>query len=480
VPVPCPDTERTLPSALLRVSHPVTSRFAPSTTTSENSQMKVFRSLLLLLFVASLTSPHLKALEKQPVSDYRARRVALAAKLQGGIAVLFAAEEPVLDFEPYRQDSNFYYLTGWNEPGAALLITSQKSEYKETLFLPTRDLRLEKYTGVKLDAASPDVTRATGVDEVMDLTSLPGVLNKLIAPDRRLARNIWTQPGVKSANALIIFTATTLGVDAAPTRDLTGPLNMLRVAKDAGEIDLLKKASAASIAGQRTMMRSVKPGVTERTVAGKMTATWFEKGCERPAYAPIVGSGINSTVLHYSENTRTIEDGDVVVVDAACEYSMYASDITRTVPASGHFTARQREIYNIVLGAQKAAIDAFVAGKSKINDRDRKDPDSLDTAAYNYINTHGKDLHGEPLGKYWLHGIGHTVGIEVHDAAEAYPQLLKPGVVFTIEPGVYIPEEKLGVRIECVFLVGADGKLIDLTADLPHTAEEVEAAMQEK
>jgi Xaa-Pro aminopeptidase len=165
-----------------------------------------------------------------------------------------------------------------------------------------------------------------------------------------------------------------------------------------------------------------------------------------------------------------------VVVDAACEYSMYASDITRTVPASGHFTARQREIYDVVLGAQRAAAASFVAGKSKINDRDRKDPDSLDTVAYNYINTHGKSLDGKPLGQYWLHGLGHMVGIDVHDPAN-YPAVLKPGMVFTIEPGVYIPEEKIGVRIEDVFVVGQDGKLIDLTADLPHTANEVEAGM---
>jgi Xaa-Pro aminopeptidase len=149
------------------------------------------------------------------------------------------------------------------------------------------------------------------------------------------------------------------------------------------------------------------------------------------------------------------------------------------MPVNGHFTPRQREIYNIVLGAQQAAIDAFVAGKSKINDRDRKDPDSLDNAAYNYINTHGNDLHGQPLGQYWLHGLGHMMGIDVHDPAD-YPAMLKPGMVFTIEPGVYIPEEKLGVRIECDFLVGADGKLIDLDAALPHTAEDVEAAMRDK
>jgi Xaa-Pro aminopeptidase len=262
-------------------------------------------------------------------------------------------------------------------------------------------------------------------------------------------------------------------------RDAVPLIAQLRVVKDAGEIELLKKASDASIAGQLAMMKAVKPGATERALAGKMWAAWMDKGCERASYAPIVGSGINSTVLHYSENTRTMEDGEVLLVDAACEYSMYASDITRTVPVNGHFTARQREIYNIVLGAQQAAIDAFVAGKSKINDRDRKDADSLDTVAFNYINTHGKDLHGQPLGKYWLHGMGHMVGIDVHDPAD-YPAALKPGMLFTIEPGVYIPAEKIGVRLECVFLVGADGKLIDLTAALPHTAEDVEAVMRAK
>jgi len=431
--------------------------------------------------------PFAHSLDRQPASVYHARRAAMAARLRGGVAVFFAAEEPQLDFMPYRQDADFYYLTGWNEPGAALLIVGDAPQaptprgYKEVLFLPTRDLRMETYTGAKLDAASPSVIEATGVDAALPMTDLATALNRLIAGDRRLARNVWAQPGSPQVKALLGFTSLTLGLEATSVapHDATELTQQLRVVKDGGEIALLRKASDASIAAQRVMMRAVKPGVTERALAGKMTDVWMENGCERPSYAPIVGSGINSTILHYSENTRTLEDGDVLLVDAACEYSMYASDITRTVPVNGHFTARQREIYNIVLGAQQAAIDAFVAGKSKINDRDRRDPDSLDNAAYNYINTHGKSLKGEPLGKYWLHGLGHMVGIDVHDPAD-YPALLKPGVVFTIEPGIYIPEENLGVRIECVFLVGADGKLIDLVAALPHSAEEVEAAMQGK
>jgi Xaa-Pro aminopeptidase len=437
--------------------------------------------------LAFLLVPFAHSLEKQPSSVYHARRVALAAKLHGGVAVLFAAEEAQLDFMPYRQDEDFYYLTGWNEPGAVLLIVSDAPEaqtpraYKEILFLPTRDLRMEKYTGAKLDAASPGAAQATGVDAVQQMTEMPGVLNGLIAADRKLARNVWAQPHTPKVRALLGLTAATLGMDAnaVTIQDVTTLTAQLRVVKDAGEIELIRKATAASIQAQRVMMKAAKPGVTERALAGKMTAVWMEGGCERPAYAPIVGSGINSTTLHYSENSRTLEDGDILLVDAACEYSMYASDITRTVPVNGHFTPRQREIYNIVLGAQQAAIDAFVAGKSKINDRDRKDPDSLDNAAYNYINTHGKDLRGQPLGQYWLHGLGHMMGIDVHDPAE-YPALLKPGMVFTIEPGIYIPEEMLGVRIECDFLVGEDGKLIDLDVALPHTAEDIEAAMRGK
>jgi Xaa-Pro aminopeptidase len=447
---------------------------------------RIFRlSLVMALSLASLiaTGPLAYSLTKQPASAYRARRAALADKLHGGVAVLFAAEEPVLDLMPYRQDEDFYYLTGWNEPGAALLIVAPAPQaasprtYKEILFLPTRNLRMEKYTGEKLGADTPDAAKKAAVDEVLSMTALPAELNAMLAADRRLDQSLWTQPASPQARSLLGFVRASLGQETDESaRDVTSLTQQLRVVKDEGEVALLRKASDASIQAQFAMMKAIRPGVTERALAGVLWNGWLSANCERASYAPIVGSGINSTILHYSDNTATLADGDLLLVDAACEYSMYASDITRTMPVSGHFTDRQREIYNIVLGAQQAAIDAFVSGKSKINDRDRKDPDSLDQAAYNYINTHGKDLHGNPLGVYWLHGLGHMVGIDVHDPSP-YPAVLKPGMVFTIEPGVYIPEEKIGIRIECVFLVGPDGKLIDLVAGLPHTAEDVEKAM---
>lgn len=434
------------------------------------------------------------ALDSVPKPEYHQRRVVLAEKLHGGIAVLFAAEEPVLDFMPYRQDSDFYYLSGWNEPGAAMVVlpavdaapetpgtalgARQAQPYREILFLPTRNPRTEKYTGPKMDAATAGVTTITGFDEVLPMTELPVVLNKIAQADRNRIRNVWTEKNSSQAKALLGFTAATLGLsDLESVGDVSEPILSLRAFKSPAEVELIRKATDASIAAQLAGMRAIRPGVRERTVAGMEIAKMMEEGCERPSYAPIVGSGPNSTTLHYSENSRIMESGDTVVIDEAGEYSMYASDITRTMPVSGHFTRRQREIYDLVLGAQRAAAAAFVAGKSTINDPQHKRPDSLDTIAFNYINEHGRDLHGQPLGQYMVHGLGHLVGIDVHDPWD-YSKPLDQGMVFTIEPGLYLPEENIGVRIEDVFYVGPDGKLIDLVEKLPHEAREVEAAMK--
>ena len=450
------------------------------------------KSRLIVLLIALAACGSARALESVPKAEYRQRRVALTEKLHGGMAILFAAEEPVLDFMPYRQDEDFYYLTGWNEPGAALVLVAGTPSaaatetsaaqaarpYREILFLPTRNPRIEKFTGEKMDAATTGVTTVTGVDEVLPMTEMPAVLDSLVVADRSRLRNLWTEEGSKQAKALVDFTALTLGVGDAPaTRDVADLTTLLRAVKSPAEFDLLKKAADASIAAQLAEMKAVRPGVTERKVAGVITEKLMEDGCERVSYAPIVGSGKNATTLHYSENSATMKAGDVVVIDAAGEYSMYASDITRTLPINGHFTARQREIYNIVLGAQRAAAAAFVAGKSKINDPTHKEPDSLDQVAFDYVNAHGKDLHGQPLGQYMVHGLGHLVGIDVHDPWD-YTKPLDKGMVFTIEPGIYLPEEGIGVRIEDVFYVDPQGRLVDLIAKLPHEAVDIEAAMK--
>ena len=329
--------------------------------------------------------------------------------------------------------------------------------YIEILYLPPRNLTQEKWTGPKLGAENPEASKITGFDHVEDMAQLPNDVEKYVGTSRPA---IYTDTGahgetspsteplafLKRINAFVHF------------QDVKPMIASLRTTKDAGEVVLIRKAVDASVAAHFAAFKAVKPGINEREIAALMQYEWGKRGCERVAYAPIVGSGYYSTVLHYSDDDNVMKSGDVVVIDAAGEYSMYASDITRTLPINGHFTARQREIYNIVLGAQSAAAAAFVSGKSNMK---RDDPDSLFKVAFDYINTHGKDLHGEPLGKYFIHGLGHPVGLNVHDATDsAVP--LGPGNVFTIEPGIYIPEENLGVRIEDDYYVEA-GRQTDET-----------------
>ena len=441
--------------------------------------MRIARpATLFLLLLLGISSTTLLALERQPDAIYQARREALARELHSGVAVLFGNYEPALEYQDFRQDEDFYYLTGWNEPGAALIVADAvparagKSAlpYREILLLPERNLRMELFTGIKLDAASPNATDITGVREVRSIRDLPGILSE------RGLRAVWTQLDSEPAKAALAFTQSDLGNgDTVAPQDVRELTKTLRSSKDPGEIELLRKAANASIKAQEAAILAIHPGINERAISGVITGTLLANGCERPSYPSIVGSGLNSTVLHYMADDANMQSGDVVVMDAAGEYSMYASDVTRTVPVNGHFTDRQREIYNIVLGAQRAAAEAFVSGKSTLN---RQDPEnSLDAVARNYIKTHGKDLHGQPLDKYFIHGLSHSVGIDVHDPQD-YTKPMGPGSVFTIEPGIYIPEEKIGVRIEDTFYVDQNGKLQDFIADLPHTAEDIEALMQ--
>ncbi len=435
-----------------------------------------------LLFICAASSSN--ALDRQPNSDYHARREALAKKV-GGVVVLFAGteNEGPNDIYGFRQDDNFYYLSGLREPGSALLIapsaeaTSETPArpYSEILFLPPRNRTQEKWTGPKLGAENPESPKITGFDRVEDMGQLPEEVARFltsgrptiytdVAPDGDPSPSTRPIAFLKRLNSYLVF------------EDLKPMLSSLRTTKDAGEIALIRKAVDASVAAHFAAFKAVKPNVNEREISALMQYEWGKRGCELPAYAPIVGSGYDSTVLHYSDDDNVMKSGDVVVIDAAGEYSMYAADITRTLPINGHFTPRQREIYDIVLGAQQAAMAAFQSGKSSLS---RGGANSLYQVAYDYINTHGKDLHGQSLGQYFIHGLGHYIGLNVHDSGD-YNVPLGPGMTFTIEPGIYIPEENLGVRIEDDFSVDPDGKLIKLSGALPSTADEIEKLMAGK
>jgi Xaa-Pro aminopeptidase len=449
----------------------------------KRTKAPIFAALLSACLVAAFPVSGF-GLDRQPNSDYRARREALAKKADG-VIVLFAAteNEGPNDLYGFRQDDNFYYLSGMNVPGAALLIASAEEKkddtpagaYSEILFLPPRNPTQEKWTGPRLGAENPEAPQITGFDHVEDITQLPSEVARFATGARPtiytdVASGDETSPStrpmvfLKRLNAYLAF------------EDVKPMLWSLRTTKDAGEIALIGKAVEASVAAHFAAFKAVKPNVNEREISALMQYEWGRRGCERVAYAPIVGSGFYSTVLHYSDDDNSMRSGDVVVIDAAGEYSMYAADITRTLPINGHFSARQREIYDIVLGAQQAAIAAFQSGKSTLR---RGGSASLYQVAYDYINTHGKDLHGQPLGQYFIHGLGHYIGLSVHDPGD-YTVPLGAGMAFTIEPGVYIPEENLGVRIEDDFYVDHNGKLIKLSEALPSNADEIEKQMAGK
>ncbi|HVT93173.1 MAG TPA: Xaa-Pro peptidase family protein [Bryobacteraceae bacterium] len=392
-----------------------------------------------------------------PPGEYQQRRANLREKLKGTL-VLFGKGEPAdVDVNRFRQETNFYYLTGWTEPNARLLITHDR----EILFLPHHDERREVYTGKRASAEDPGVNEKTGFQTVMPLEKFERQLRDALDSGPELYADETSQE-VERLKPLFLLRK----VRAA------GPLiGELRRVKSAAEIEMLQHSADVSMEAQRAAWKKMKAGAYEYQAQAAFTETMMDQGCEGYAYPPIIGSGPNSTVLHYETNRRRMDRGEVVVIDAAAECQAYAADITRTIPVSGRFTARQREIYNIVLGAQKAAIAAIKPGAAFYG------PKSVSQIAIDYINSHGKDKHGEPLGKYYTHGLGHPVGLDVHDEGSLAPTL-KEGMVLTVEPGIYIPEESIGVRIEDMVLVTKDGARI-MTGALPKDPDDVERALAE-
>ena len=349
-----------------------------------------------LAFVLAVAGASLMAAGISP-REYQERRAELRKSLDG-VMVLFGAEDPDDLHTSFFQESNFLYLSGWREPGAVMLLTQQT----EILFLPARDLRMELYTGRKLDPGDPEAPKQSGFERVMPKSALQSEFLKVLETAARFTRSPGDPRGQK-LKSLAVFH------DEA---DAAQAIARLRMVKSPAEIELIAKATDATVAGHLAGWKKTRPGVWEYEIAAHDECI-LERGCERNAYAPIVGSGPNSVILHYAANHRRLDSGETVVADVGAECSDYATDVTRTVPAGGKFTPRQRELYEVVLGAQKAAIAAIKPGM-----RLRADGPSLHQIAYDYINSHGQDLHGQPLGKYFVHGLGHYVGLDVHDPGD--------------------------------------------------------------
>jgi Xaa-Pro aminopeptidase len=463
---------------------------------NSHSWLLLFTAIAGLFFIAALSMPQASAQqrrEREPNIIYAERRAQLAPQADGPIILWgFNGREEVSQAYVFAQEENFYYLTGHNEEGAGLIIlpapkhdngspTAAGSSAathddaslspREMLFLPAKDPAKEKWNGVRLSPTDPDITARTGFATVKSFTEMRAEVEKLAKTYPAVytilpyEKELGGYPHEKRVVDWLQVAA-----PQAKVKDIRQNIYALREIKSPGELAFLQKAIELSLDAQLEAIKMMRPGLYEYQIAAKMAEVHAMGGSEAEGYAPIVGAGPNSVALHYDKLSRKIEDGDIVVLDVGAQYSGYSADITRTLPANGKFTARQREIYDIVLGAQSAAMATLKPGVDLC-----KKGHSAYKVSYDYINSHGKDLHGKSLGQYYIHGLGHHIGLDVHDPGE-YCDPLKPGMVVTMEPGIYIPEENLGVRIEDDVLITPDGYKL-LSERLPRDPDQIEKIM---
>jgi Xaa-Pro aminopeptidase len=406
-------------------------------------------SALLLLIALSIP---IAAIEKEPLSEYASRRARVAEEIKGNALILYGNEDSEL--VKFKQEDNFYYLTGFSEPDAVLVIDATGEQPEETLFIEPRNPSQERWTGVTTSSGA-DGEKATGLKSVRILSDLAGTMARITQKGRKLytlTHDTRTMDQVRSLNPRDVQNAEPI-------------LANLRVRKSPTELALLEKTIKISVSGQEAAARIVAPGVWEYEVEAAVEYEFRRRGAERPSFPSIIGSGPNSTVLHYNASTRQMQAGDLVVVDIGSEYGGYAGDVTRTYPVSGKFTARQREIYQIVLDAQKRALAVIKPGVTM---------QQVHQAAANYIRSKGYD-------REFPHGTSHFLGLYVHDL-ESYVHdvgpsriALEPGMVITVEPGIYLDKEQLGVRIEDDVVITENG--YRMLSDFPREIAEIEALM---
>jgi Xaa-Pro aminopeptidase len=417
--------------------------------------------------------------EREPNSIYASRRAKLAAQVDGPIVLWgFGGREEISQAYVFAQEENFYYLTGHNEEGSGLVLLpasgTNNGENGEVFYLPVRDPTREKWNGLRMSPSDPGIEARTGFSTVKPFTELRATVERLAKTYLRIYTILpYEQEEGGYPHEKEVVDWLQLAAPQAKLKDIRLQIYALRQIKSPGEIAFLKQAIDLSLDAHVAAMKMMRPGLYEYQVAAKMVEVHAMGGSEAEGYAPIVGAGPNSTALHYDKLSRKIEDGDIVVLDVGAQYSGYSADITRTIPANGKFTPRQREIYDIVLGAQNAALAALKPGM----DLCRRGDKSLFKISYDYINSHGKDQHGKSLGQYYIHGLGHHIGLDVHDPGDSC-QPLAPGMVVTMEPGIYIPEENLGVRIEDNVLITDTGYQF-LSERLTRNPDEIEKIMAE-
>jgi len=425
---------------------------------------------------------------------YSSRRTRLIEMLGDGIAILPTAPERLRNRDAhysYRYDSYFWYLTGFPEPDAVLVLVGGKQP-QSILFCREKNEEREIWDGFRHgpQGACADF----GFDAAYPVSELEEKLPDLLA-DRA---SLWYSLGydaewdARITAALNAVRAQSRAGKRAPreVRDIRTQLDAMRLTKDAHEIDAMKRAAAISSAGHARAMHACRPGMAEYELEAELTYEFRRRGAEAHAYTPIVAGGVNACVLHYLANDKLLNDDTLVLIDAGCEVGGYASDVTRTFPVNGRFSAAQRDAYHIVLAAQAAAIAAIKPGNHFMDPHDA----ALRVLAQGMLDL--KLLSGSVEGviesgaykRFYMHRTGHWLGLDVHDAGEYKEDdawtTLAPGMTMTVEPGIYIrPAEDIplelagiGIRIEDDVLVTAEG--CEVYSSAPKTVAEIEEVMR--
>jgi Xaa-Pro aminopeptidase len=397
--------------------------------------------------------------QTQALSVYAERRRALMDAMGEGVAVIYSEGQE--DAFGYRQSGDFFYLTGIEDADAVLVLAPKERTYKEFLLLKTRDPEWERWVGERppLGAA---LRKEYGFERIYRDRNggLVGLMLSLARRSPTLWQVVLPDP-VSDAKPkdLELYSKVQDKLPGVTVKTLGWTLAQMRARHSAAELAIMRHGIRLTEQGFRAAVPLVRPGAAEGEVRAEAERVWRAGGSRRTAYASIVGSGANSTIMHYPRSERVMKDGELLLMDMACEYAHYATDITRTVPVNGHFSAEQRKVYDIVLAAQEKALAMVKPGVYW---------EDVDKAARTVVEAAG-------YGDTFIHGLGHFVGLDVHDAG-AYQEPLQAGMVLTIEPGIYLPERGFGVRIEDEVLVTETGALL-LTDGLPRTAEEVERWM---
>ena len=424
---------------------------------------------------------------------HRRRREKLAQAIGAGVAVVPTAPERIRNRDthyPYRFDSHFYYLTGFPEPEAVLVLVSGKA----ILFCREKDIEREIWDGFRHGPAA--ARERFGFDEAHPIEELDQALASLLENQPALHYPVGADAGwdARAMGWLNAVRAKVRAGTAAPDRvqDVRGPIDEMRLVKDAQELAVMRRAARISAGAHRRAMQQTRPGRNEYEIEAELLYEFRRNGAQFPAYWPIVAGGANACVLHYVSNDAPLSDGDLLLIDAGCELDGYASDITRTFPVNGRFSAAQRDVYELVLAAQRAAIAAVKPGHAWNDPHDA----AVRVLAQGMLDlkllsgTLDAVLEKEAYKRFYMHRTGHWLGLDVHDAGEYKRagkwRALGSGMTLTVEPGLYVraaddvPQalHNIGVRIEDDVAVTAEGCEV-LTAEAPKAVDDIEALMRD-